>query len=230
MSVNMTAYDERALEIQKEFSYDGYQIVRREMFAHLREPAVTIRFDSISFNTACIDGLEDAVYIHVMVSDEQRRLVIRKCGENDRDALRWCVAKPDKRCSRVIKGRFSKLIYDMMKWTPECRYKVMGHKIEYKGETLYVFELQECEIFRERVKRTKEEREERAKTMTPEELKEADRRERKESMTPFSPADVENTFGTPIEEYQCQIKLDSMDSYNNILVSQDSSKGGGYYG
>lgn len=230
MSVNMAAYDERALEIQKEFSYDGYQIVRREMFAHLREPAVTIRFDSISFNTACIEGLEDAVYIHVMVSDEQRRLVIRKCGENDRDALRWCVAKPDKRCSRVIKGRFSKLIYDMMKWTPECRYKVMGHKIEYKGETLYVFELQECEIFRERVKRTKEEREERAKTMTPEELKEADRRERKESMTPFSPADVENTFGTPIEEYQCQIQLDSMDSYNNILVSQDSSKGGGYYG
>ena len=51
--------DERAQEIAQSFSYDGYQIVRREMFAHLREPAMTIRRDSLTFNTACIEGLEE---------------------------------------------------------------------------------------------------------------------------------------------------------------------------
>ncbi|MCB5714532.1 hypothetical protein [Lactonifactor longoviformis] len=81
-------YDERALEIEREFNYDGYQIVRREMFAHLREPAVTIRNDSITFNTACIEGLEDTVYIQVMVSDDQHRMAIKKCNENDKDAIR----------------------------------------------------------------------------------------------------------------------------------------------
>ena len=37
--------DEKAAEIQKTFSYDGYQTVRRELFAHLREPQMTIRTD-----------------------------------------------------------------------------------------------------------------------------------------------------------------------------------------
>ena len=54
MAMYMEMNDERAAEIEKEFSYDGYQIVRREMFAHQREPAMTIRYDSISFNTASI--------------------------------------------------------------------------------------------------------------------------------------------------------------------------------
>ena len=49
--------DQKAYELEKEFSYDGYQVVRKEFFAHLRDPAIVIRPDSISFNTACINGL-----------------------------------------------------------------------------------------------------------------------------------------------------------------------------
>lgn len=54
--------DARAEELQSTFSYDGYQVVRKELFAHLRDPAIVIRKDSITFNTACITGLEDVVY------------------------------------------------------------------------------------------------------------------------------------------------------------------------
>ena len=35
--------DQKAIELAEDFSYDGYQVVRRELFAHLREPAVVIR-------------------------------------------------------------------------------------------------------------------------------------------------------------------------------------------
>ena len=55
----------------KDFSYEGYQVVRRELFAHLREPAVVIRRDSVTFNTACIAGLEDAVYIQILVNQDK---------------------------------------------------------------------------------------------------------------------------------------------------------------
>lgn len=122
--VNNSYFDERAAQIAASFSYDGYTIVRREMFAHTRVPAVTIRNDSITFNTTCIGGLEDAVYIQVMVSQNQKRMAIRKCGEDDKDALRWCIAKPDKRKSRKIVGKqFTKLIYEMMDWDPACRLR-----------------------------------------------------------------------------------------------------------
>lgn len=42
--------DARAEELESAFSYDGYQVVRKELFAHLRDPAIVIRKDSITFN------------------------------------------------------------------------------------------------------------------------------------------------------------------------------------
>ena len=83
--------DARAEELESAFSYDGYQVVRKELFAHLRDPAIVIRKDSITFNTACITGLEDVVYVHVMFNNDLKRIVVRGCDENDKDALRWCV-------------------------------------------------------------------------------------------------------------------------------------------
>ena len=35
--------DARTEELQNTFSYDGSQVVRKELFAHLRDPAVVIR-------------------------------------------------------------------------------------------------------------------------------------------------------------------------------------------
>lgn len=219
--------DERAQEIAQSFSYDGYQIVRREMFAHLREPAMTIRRDSLTFNTACIEGLEDAVYVQVMVSSTEHRIAVRKVKEGDVDSLRWCIAKPDKRKSRVIKGtRFAEGIYKLMNWDSGCRYKILGHRIEYMGEMIYVFELDHCEIFKERKRRTKEEKEELSKSMTLEELEELNRKERKESMTPFSPADTENTFGLPVEQHYNQIELENLHGYQEAQFSTTKQSAG----
>ena len=145
---NTENIDQKALELAQDFSYDGFQVVRRELFAHLREPAVVIRRDSVTFNTACIAGLEDAVYIQILVNPEDKRMVVRKCEENDKDALRWCIAKPDKRKSRKMSNKiFSAMLYDMMGWSMDCRYKILGYKITHEGETIYVFDLLETEIF-----------------------------------------------------------------------------------
>lgn len=140
--------DQKALELAQDFSYDGYQVVRRELFAHLREPAVVIRRDSVTFNTACIAGLEDAVYIQILVNQENKRMVVRKCEENDKDALRWCVEKPDKRKSRKMTNKlFSAMVYEMMGWDLDCRYKMQGYKITHEDEIMYIFDLLEPEIY-----------------------------------------------------------------------------------
>lgn len=142
--------DARAEELESTFSYDGYQVVRKELFAHLRDPAIVIRKDSITFNTACITGLENVVYVHVMFNNDLKRIVVRGCDENDKDALRWCVAKPDKRKSRKMSCKpFATLVYQEMGWDSECRYKMLGYRITFEGETLYVFDLLVPEIFHE---------------------------------------------------------------------------------
>ena len=39
----MTPAEARRRELEKEFTFDSYQVVRKELFAHLRDPAVTVR-------------------------------------------------------------------------------------------------------------------------------------------------------------------------------------------
>ena len=41
------------------FSYDGYQVVRGEFFAHTYEPSFTFNSSKVSVNTACIKKLPD---------------------------------------------------------------------------------------------------------------------------------------------------------------------------
>jgi hypothetical protein len=210
-----TERDAKAEELESTFSYDGYQVVRKELFAHLRDPAIIIRKDSITFNTACISGLEDVVYVHVMFNSDLKRIVVRGCDENDKDALRWCIAKPDKRKSRKMSCKpFSELIYNEMGWDSDCRYKILGYRINFEGETLYVFDLLVPEIFHEGQKRKKGE-----SAPQSEETKPVNTRKG------FYPDDIAGTFGVPVEEHLKESEVTQIDGYVSMGILTGKAPG-----
>lgn len=218
--------DQKAIELAEDFSYEGYQVVRRELFAHLREPAVVIRRDSVTFNTACIAGLEDAVYIQILVNQDNKRMVVRKCEENDKDALRWCVAKPDKRKSRKMTNRiFSAMMYEMMGWNLDCRYKILGHKITFEDETIYVFDLMETEIFLDiKGKRVKKDTESQATTENANNIEEtasSDTEEiKRKNRIPFYPKEWKDSFGLPVEEHRKALEINMLDGYAEFTTGK----------
>ncbi len=210
-----TERDAKAEELESTFSYDGYQVVRKELFAHLRDPAIVIRKDSITFNTACISGLEDVVYVHVMFNSDLKRIVVRGCDENDKDALRWCIAKPDKRKSRKMSCKpFSELVYNEMGWDSDCRYKILGYRINFEGETLYVFDLLVPEIFHEGQKRKKGE-----SAPQSEETKPVNTRKG------FYPDDIAGTFGVPVEEHLKESEVTQIDGYVSMGILTGKAPG-----
>lgn len=224
--------DQKAIELAEDFSYEGYQVVRRELFAHLREPAVVIRRDSVTFNTACIAGLEDAVYIQILVNQDNKRMVVRKCEENDKDALRWCVAKPDKRKSRKMTNKiFSAMMYEMMGWNLDCRYKILGHKITFEDETIYVFDLMETEIFLDiKGKRAKKDTESQSTTESANNIEEtvssntdnersAEEIKRKNRI-PFYPKEWKDSFGLPVEEHRKALEINMLDGYAEFTIGK----------
>ncbi len=223
--------DQKAQELAKDFSYDGYQVVRKELFAHLRDPAVIIRRDSITFNTACIEGLEDTVYIHILVNSAKRKMVVRKCNENDKDAIRWCIAKPDKRKSRKISGKiFTAKLYKDMDWNADCRYKILGYRITFEGETIYIFDLTETEIFLDLKKLKKTEDEvpatEGAVVSMPDEQAEAIE-QAMVSRKGYMPEQWENSYGLPVEEHRTALRVDIREGYAQYDMFPDKKPGEG---
>ena len=197
--------DERATELEEEFSYDGYQVVRRELFAHQRAPAVTIRYDSVTFNAACIRGLEDVVYIHILINPGTRRMVIKRCDENDKNALRWCIVRSDKRDSRsVTSRRFSAMLYGLLEWDENYRYKILGYRIKAEGEQIYIFDLLEPEFVPD----------DRKKKGVPE-SKTAHETETAKNATPkLSGKDKPNKFGVSLVENQAALQVKLLDYQN----------------
>ena len=216
-----SAVAQRTAELEKEFSYDGYQVVRKELFAHLRDPAIVIRKDSVTFNTACINGLEDVVYIHMMFNKELKRIVVEGCDENDKDALRWCVAKPDKRKSRKMMGRpFSELVYREMGWEEGCRYKILGYRIQFEGKTLYVFDLNVPEVFLEKKRKKKTDDDiETSEPVTAQVEEQPEVNIRKG----YYPDDIANTFGVSVEQHREETAFHHMDGYVSVGVLTGSA-------
>ena len=138
----------KRLSEEASFSFVGYQVVRREFISHRYDPAMTIRGNSITFNNSCISKLEDATYIQFLINPTEHKLAIRPCDEGARDAVRWCIVKGDKRKSREITCRpFTTKLYELMGWETIYRYKLQGMKINYQGESLYLFDLSAKEAF-----------------------------------------------------------------------------------
>ena len=191
------------IAVEAGFSFDGYQVVRREFFSHRYDPTLTIKGNSIVFNNACISRLEQVVYVQVLVNPMTEKLVIRPCEEGARDAIRWCIAHDDKRKSREITcGLFTAKLYEMMGWEALYRYKLQGTRINYHGEQLYVFDLTNTEIFLPAVKDPDDPnaRVRRGKTVYP--------------------ADWRDSFGIPVRAHAASVQINLMDGYDFADVDQ----------
>ena len=148
-------------------------------------------------------------YVHVMFNNDLKRIVVRGCDENDKDALRWCVAKPDKRKSRKMSCKpFATLVYQEMGWDSECRYKMLGYRITFEGETLYVFDLLVPEIFHEgqRKKNAVDSQDNAASTKPV------------NSRKGFYLDDIVGTFGVPVEEHRKESEVKQMDGYVSMGI------------
>ena len=149
------------------------------------------------------------IYVHLMVNPEEKKMVVRRCQENDKDALRWCVPTKENRKTRKVNSKvFSPMIYEKMGWNTKCRYKILGYKINFEGEILYVFDLTETEIYLEnlgRKKRRIEDGENVEQLIDKEGIKLAKR--------PYYPEGWKECFGLPVDEHDKALEVNIVNGY-----------------
>lgn len=193
------------------FSYDGYQVVRREFFAHVYEPSITFNNCKVSVNTACLKRLPHVDYVQILVNPEKKKLAVRPSSEDEKDSFLWCTTRGEKRKPRQIICRmfFAKVI-QLMGWNPDYRYKMLGKLIQSGSEYLFIFDLTATEMYQRTIND-----EEKAKT----------------SRTPVFPAEWQNQFGLPVEEHRRLLQVNIFEGYtvfgikdNPIIAPADTAE------
>lgn len=186
----LLATSDDEVEVDDSFSLEGFQVVRREFFAHTFEPSISMQDNKIGFNTAAIRKMPDTDYVQFLVNSDTRTLVIMPCAENAPDSLMWCSTSKGKRKPRQVSGRFFFLkLTALMEWNPENRYKILGKLIRSNGQNLFVFKLDDVEQYkREKVTG-------------------------KSTRTPSFPSDWQNQFGVPYEEHKASLQINLLDGF-----------------
>lgn len=175
------------------FDYEGYQVVRREFFAHINEPSATFNNYKFYVNAACLGRFPEVDYVQVLVNQERKILAIRPCAEQERDSFAWATPAKGKRHARQITCRlFFAKVFSMMGWNPDYRYKLLGKVIHANGEWLIAFDLTATEIYQRVTK---------------------DGEKPRTARKPVFPEGWQNQFGLPFAEHQKSLQVDRFEGY-----------------
>ena len=193
----LTSEDYEELE---QFSYNGFQVVRREFFSHILDPSIIFCDYKVQVNKACLNKLPDVEYVQMLVNRDTKILALRPCNEYDRDSFPWATAKrnPKSTTCRILFA----LLMNLMGWNPDHRYKMLGKLVHANGEWLFVFDLTSAEIYQRTIK-------EDGKIKT--------------SRTAVLPGSWEGQFGMPFEEHQKSLKINTFEGYA-VLTVRDTRK------
>lgn len=164
----------------------GYQVTKAELFAHSREPAITIWDTRIKFNMACLRRFPGVTHIQILIHPEQKRLIIRPCEPDAPDSLRWARGGGEKELQNrdLLCKIFAAKVFDLMGWDAQYRYKMMGKPAVCDGEMLFLFKLTDFELFVNGKK---------SKAYLPDSWREY--------------------FGTPVEQHEESYKINLADGY-----------------
>lgn len=195
--------NDELLEMGQSFDFDGFQVVRREFFAHLNEPAVSFNNCKFYVNAACLSKFPETEYVQVLVNRTTKILALRPCQEGERDSFLWCNNTKGKRKPRQVTCKlfFAKIV-SLMDWNSDYRYKLIGKLIHANGEYLIAFDLTATEVYQ--------------RTFT------ADARP-KASKTPIFPSEWQDQFGLPFMEHRKSMQVNIFEGYA-IYAIKDNPK------
>lgn len=185
--------EDEVINLGENFDFDGFEVVRREFFAHTHEPSVTFNNCKFYVNTACLQKFPDTTSVQVLINQATKIMALMPCPDGAKDSFIWCGESKGKRKPKqtTCKMFFIK-IFDLMNWNPDYRYKLLGKLVQANGQTLLAFDLTATEVYQRTF---------------------SEGSKPKTSRTPIFPSEWKNQFGLPYAEHKQSMQINIFDGY-----------------
>lgn len=128
------------------YTNNGFQIVRKQMFSTYFSPAMRISVKSMAFTTSCMKKFGTQEYIEVLFHPALKRLAIRPCDKSTPGSVHWGRLKNGRWQVHSKAAVFSKILYPLMGWDIEKRYRICATSYCNTNELLLLFDLSEAEL------------------------------------------------------------------------------------
>ena len=111
----------------------NYQVVRTDFVDGGNEPQLTFNRGRIYINSYGLSLFPTEDYIRVLVDDESKSIVIEPFTKKQKDSFKWCAGEGKRRPRHMRCMPLFYLVFRMMSWDPDSRYRITG-TLEEEGE------------------------------------------------------------------------------------------------
>ena len=130
-----------------EFDLRDYEVVRGQFLDVARDSSVTFHADRLVYSSTCIRSIQKVMYVEMLIHPTQKTLVVRPSLKDKKNNIKWAIARGDQYYSRtVFCSVFMPVLYELMGWDTEYRYRVKGIKKKNDSGEILLFDLKEPEI------------------------------------------------------------------------------------
>lgn len=144
---NLIDYQNKTVQ-PGDFDLRGYEIARVQYFQSKADLSITFSLSEIQFSRQCVYKLNSPVTVELLLDPINHLLAIRPVAKEDRHAIVWASVFPD--CVRLRKvngSAFLPVMYEILGWNKDNRYRVRGVRRQREDEVILMFDLREIEMF-----------------------------------------------------------------------------------
>ena len=131
-----------------DFDLREFEVVRAQFFQAVSMPCVTLSAKGIHFNHVCVQKLNKAKLVEVLVHPGKKAVAVRPAEEKLRHGLCWVrLAGNSRWMSRTVSGAaFIPTLYQLFGWNAEYKYCVKGICCRNSEESILLFHWEDAEI------------------------------------------------------------------------------------
>lgn len=130
---------------QRDLSH--YRVIRQEFISNPEEVQLTFNQGRLYINEYGLKQFPDKDYVRILIDEKTKSLVIRPYQNKVRASFCWCGGLKSRKARRVKCLPLFYLIFKMMQWDINARYRITGN-IEDSGEDRIIyFDLKDAVCF-----------------------------------------------------------------------------------
>ena len=133
--------------VLSDISLEGYQLVRATYFDKFIEPIMTLWHTSVAFGMGCYTALGNCEFIHIMLNDDERSILIKPTMSKEDEALSWRKSVKEAKYNKLDCAMFSRKLYEKWKLNPAYHYRATGRLVQCDKKLMILFDFREAIVY-----------------------------------------------------------------------------------
>lgn len=127
---------------------DRVEVVRQEFCCGQEAPMFTFHKGRAYINSYGLNKFPRHDFIQILIDRENRVLIVKPVAHNIKDSFQWCTGGKKRRPRHMRCVPLYVMVYQMMGWETDSRYRITGCIQHGKEGDLLYFDLKEAVCFR----------------------------------------------------------------------------------